>query len=466
MSKPFKISLQWQILATALLVLVTGAGLYMQITDNLILASMDRQLSQRLNVVGQLFERKLPWQQYSVYLPGDQVTQSYLHDFQALQEFNAEFGLARTSVIGPTGRITLDSGELKPGDWFEKKGINSQIRETLLHRDTRQHWNKTYYFPLPDETCLRFEAGTEMLNPMNTIQTRRWLALGMGICLAFLLSWFLSRWLGQRLSRLSAGFLRLQNGDPAVQIPVSGQDEIAFVSRGFNIMSSELEKRQQRERNEHERRISELRILAGGVAHEIRNPLGAIAGLSDLLARQPELKQNPDSQELLTRLRSEIQRMDQMVQDILAYARQPQMNLTCLPAAAFLREMQHLDAALQFEIPTPLPDLLIDAAGMRTALRNLIINARQAAGPDGIVRLGIRSKPGRMLLYIADDGPGIPEPILPNIFQPFFTQKPKGAGLGLAIARNIVEAHGGQLRVAPAKQGAVLVIYLPVSGGG
>ncbi len=465
MRKPFRISLQWQIFATVLAVLTVGAGSYTWISDNLMVSSMDRQLSQRLNIVAKWLQRELPWRQYVVYIPGDQVTQSYQNDFNRLQWFTQEFGLARITLLTMHGEVSLDSGTLNPGDVFEKKVVSNQIQETLLHRDPQHRWNKAYYYPLSSDTCLRLEAGPEMLNPIATLQSRRWLALSIGACLAFILSWFLSRRLGKRLSRLSEGFQRLENGEPNVQIHIEGQDEIAFVTRGFNTMATELEKRQQREKSDHERRISELRILAGGVAHEIRNPLGAIGGLGDLLVRQPDIANNSDSMDLLKRLRNEIDRMDGIVQDVLAYARQPQLQAKPLDMIEFLTQMHELYPDIQLEFAPPYPPLIADPSGLRTVLRNLLINARQATGPSGIVRLGCRYRPGRFLLYVADDGPGISDAILPNIFQPFFTQRPKGAGLGLAIAKNIVNAHGGELRVATPLNGALFVIVFPENKG-
>jgi signal transduction histidine kinase len=305
-----------------------------------------------------------------------------------------------------------------------------------------------------------------MLRVLDTLQNRRWLALGAGAGLALFLSWILARWLGQRLSRLSAGFRRLQEGDTGVQVPSSGDDEIAFVSRGFNAMAQELEQRQSRERTEHERRVSGLRILAGGVAHEIRNPLGAIGGLGQLLARSPVLKNDPESLELLGRLQGEIDRLDMIVKDVLAYARQPKLALQTLDVESVLAAAALTDPGCRVEAKPPYPALTADAAGVQTVLRNLLVNAREAAGPGGELRLGARVRPGRILFYVADNGPGVPEKDRAEIFQPFFTGKPKGAGLGLAIARNIAEAHAGDLRLALSQNGAVFVLLLPLAQGG
>jgi signal transduction histidine kinase len=465
MQKSFRISFQWQILAISLVVLAVGAGLYTWITANLMVSSLDRQLGMRLGVVARLFQEELPWPQLAAYFPGDQGTQSYQNDVARLEQFNLAYGLERASLLTADGHILIDSGALKPGDWLEK--ISTTLpRETLLHRDAQRRWAKTYYFPLTGKTLLRLEAGPEMLRVLDTLQNRRWLALGAGASLAFFLSWILARWLGQRLSRLSEAFRRLQEGEPGVQIRASGEDEIAFVSRGFNAMAQELERRQQRERTEHERRVTELRILAGGVAHEIRNPLGAIAGLGELLERQPNLKNDAESRELLGRLRGEIDRLDVIVKDVLAYARQPKLTLAPLSVEALLAEAARGDAQCRLESTPPYPSLTADAAGVQTILRNLVSNAREAAGPAGEVRLGARKRPGRILFYVADSGPGVPENERLEIFQPFFTRKPKGAGLGLAIARNIAEAHAGYLRLADTPQGAVFVLILPTTQGG
>ncbi|NTV51822.1 MAG: HAMP domain-containing histidine kinase [Candidatus Firestonebacteria bacterium] len=463
MHKPFRISLQWQILAASLAALTLGAGLYTWITDNLMISAMDRQLGKRLEIVAQLFRQELPWKRLVLYLPGDQSTRSHQEDQNRLRQFNLRGGLERSSLLDAGGRVLIDSADANPGDYLENIAPG---RETLLHRNAQGRWSKIYYFPLGQGECLRLEAGREMLAYLDTLQTRRWLALGAGACLAVLLSLGLARWLGRRLARLSDAFLRLQRGEPGVTLQAAGEDEIAFVSRGFNTMARELEERQQRERTEHERRVSELRMLAGGIAHEIRNPLGALAALGEWLARRPALQADAESRDLLTRLRGEIDRMDLLVGDVLAYARQPRLNLTWQTVEHLLTTAALADPNCRLELTPPYPALSVDETGILTVLRNLIINARAAAGPQGEVRVGARARRGRVLFYVADDGPGIPASARDAVFQPFFTQKPKGAGLGLAIARNIMEAHHGQLRPGTPSRGALLVAWLPAREGG
>ncbi len=469
MAKPFRWLLQWQILAAMVLVLAASSLLSIAMTDNLLLASFDRQLTARLSLAGSLAERQLALNRLSGYAAGDEASRVFAEDRRRLSDFARAQGLSRVTVLSADGRVRADTGRLAPGEFsgFELAGQASGLRRpTLLHRDARGRWQKVLYWPAGHAASLRLEAGPAMFRVLDRIQARRWFALGLGFLMALALSWGLSRLLGWRLSRLAAAFSALRSGLPRPRVKIPGQDEIAFLGRAFNDMAAELETRTERERREHDRRVAELKILAGGVAHEIRNPLGAIAGLSDLLARSESVKASANDADLARRLREEVDRLDRTVQDVMAYARQPRLQVQPYDVHQLLQEAAAADPDCEVHCENAAPAIWVDRSGMLTVLRNLLINAREAAGPGGGVCLGFREGRNRRLFYVADTGPGIPRETRPLVFQPFFSNKDRGSGLGLAIARNIVEAHGGRLRLGTRVRGALLVAALRRKSGG
>ncbi len=464
MRRPFTWSLRWQILAAMLLVLAASLLLHTWITDNLFLSALDRQFTARLSLLARQAESELPMRRMAAYVSGDEETRIFQQDRERLRQFVHDHQLDRITIVSAQGRVCLDNTGLLPGAAarFELPAPgNYAPRLTMLHRNKRGEWQKTITLPFHHGSLLRMSAGFKMLNVINRIRTRGLLALAAGILLSLGLSWFLVYFLGKRISRLSRGFQSLQSGHGDTRVRLSGRDEIAYLSQAFNEMASELETRAERERHEQERRLSELKVLSSGVAHEIRNPLAAIGSLADLLARQDAIKSSSDTRDLMSRLRNEVDRVDKIVAEVLAYARQPALNRTGLDIIELFNEVQSIDPNCRLDMPESLPRPLLDRAGIATVLRNLVLNAREAAGPQGEVILGIRVRPARILFFVADNGPGVPAESAKNIFQPFYSNKTRGSGLGLAIARNIIETHGGRVRLAGSARGALFVANLP-----
>ncbi len=464
MRRPFTWSLRWQILAAMLLVLTASLLLHTWITDNLFLSALDRQFTARLSLLARQAVSELPMRRMAAYVSGDEETRIFQQDRERLRQFAHDHQLDRITIESDQGRICLDNTGLLPGAAarFELPAPgNSTPRLTMLHRNKRGEWQKAITLPFHHGGLLRISAGFKMLNVINRIRTRRLLALAAGILLSLGLSWFLVYFLGKRISRLSRAFQSLQSGHGDTRVRLSGRDEIAYLSQAFNEMASELETRAEHERHEQERRLSELKVLSSGVAHEIRNPLAAIGSLADLLVRQDAIKSSSDTRDLMSRLRNEVDRVDKIVAEVLAYARQPALNRTGLDIIELFNEVQSIDPNCRLDMPESLPRPLLDRAGIATVLRNLVLNAREAAGPQGEVILGIRVRPTRLLFFVADNGPGVPAESAKNIFQPFYSNKTRGSGLGLAIARNIIETHGGRVRLAGSARGALFVASLP-----
>lgn len=221
--------------------------------------------------------------------------------------------------------------------------------------------------------------------------------------------------------------------------------------------------------------------LAAGLAHEIKNPLAGIQGAVDILIRRRD--KNDPEREALEGMRQEVSRIDSTVRALLDRARPRQVlvvesSLTAVvDRAVSLAKGQLLDAAargrhirIEFEPPEDPIIMPIDAPQIEDAVLNLIINAIEAVGTGGCVRVRVeRTQDDRpnergeeAIVEVEDNGPGISQEDLGRIFNPFFTTRNTGTGLGLPAVRRIARLHGGRVEVSSTPGvGSVFTIHLP-----
>ena len=201
-------------------------------------------------------------------------------------------------------------------------------------------------------------------------------------------------------------------------------------------------------------RLSALGSLAGGLAHQIRNPLGIIRASAQLL----EMDGSSDARETALVIEEEADRVEQLVQDLLHYADANGLDLIPTDANSLIERVASrvrplantTEIDLQTSCEADVPVVLIDPKQMEQALLNLTVNAIQAIGQGGIVVLAAgRSEDHQSVeLRVSDNGPGIDEADLQRIFDPFFSTKDSGSGLGLSVVHRIVEDHGARITVA------------------
>lgn len=243
---------------------------------------------------------------------------------------------------------------------------------------------------------------------------------------------------------------------------------------GAALFFKDLTKVEEQEERERLRdRLAVLGEMAAQMAHEIRNPLTSIEISATLQKRR--LVQKGDATDLVDRVSQEIRRIETTIANCLSYARP--LSLERAPAAPAHLVEEAIVLARQRDprngihigqrVEPGLRRIQCDLTLLREALVNILLNAGEAMNGQGRIHVEASEEEGFIAVRVRDTGPGIPPEILSRIFYPFFTTKTTGSGIGLAMARKVVEAHGGWLSAeSEPGEGATFILKLPVAAAG
>jgi signal transduction histidine kinase len=287
----------------------------------------------------------------------------------------------------------------------------------------------------------------------------------------------LARRITRPLHRLVEGTVRIAHGDFSQAIAGTSRDEVGDLARSFNEMTGQLlqARRRMEEANrclvQHEK-LASIGRMAATIAHEIRNPLTSVK-----LNIQKVAEEEGFGEAVKAHLGLSLEGIDQIerfIKELLNFTRVQELSLERWPVDQIVEESLKVvrETLAQKRITVEracaegLPPILADADKLRQVFLNVLRNAHEALDPGGRITVGCDTVPdgGRTMVRvrIADNGPGIAEKDRPNIFEPFYTTKPSGFGLGLANARKIVEQHNGSISVGKRRgRGAAFVILIP-----
>ncbi|HTE54000.1 MAG TPA: ATP-binding protein [Kofleriaceae bacterium] len=265
------------------------------------------------------------------------------------------------------------------------------------------------------------------------------------------------------LRRLRDAAREIARGDYGQRIEERGPREVADLAREFNTMGSAIQER------EHElvrtERLAAVGKMAAMIAHEVRNPLSSIGLNTELLEEEiSELTSEhgdraTEARSLCRAIQSELDRLTAITEEYLHFARLPKPKLqeealgTIVKSIVdFEREsMSARGISLEVDLADDLPPVMVDEAQLRQALLNLLRNAGEAVAEVGSGRVKVHTRRGAQPrtaeVVVEDDGPGIVEELAGKIFDPFFSTREGGTGLGLALTHQIVRDHGGTIRV-------------------
>ncbi len=365
------------------------------------------------------------------------------------------------------GSVILSS--LPQADWtdFESSVANANDSDATQEINIAGERYLASHVDLPGDHPVRlyslqsFDQATSFLRALN----RLLLMLGAVAVLAgALIAFLLSRQITRPLERLALGSLHLQKGDFDFQIPVTGNDEVADVTRAFEDMRKSL--RQSREGLVRSARLEAVGRLAGGVAHDFNNLVMIIKGYSDLLLDSA----TPQAKPYLEEIKNAGERASGLTRQLLAFSRkqvlEPQVldpNQTVRNMVKMLRVLIGEDIELVTSLAEQIGRVQADPGQVEQVIMNLAVNARDAMPSGGKLIVETRScdfdesyaakneiAPGPyVMIAVTDTGCGMTKDIVEQIFEPFFTTKEpgKGTGLGLATVYGIVKQSRGHITV-------------------
>jgi len=311
----------------------------------------------------------------------------------------------------------------------------------------------------------------EVERQIGTLDRRVLLAALLFALLGAAIGYYMAERIGDPVNRLTRATQRIARGDFSARVAETSSDELQRLVADFNHMAADL----QRQRNELERthRLEAWAEMARQVAHEIKNPLTPIQLSSEHLMRVNKDKGQPLTpvlEECVTSILSQVKLLRQISAEFSSFASRP----TPHPAPTSLAELIPTvvepyitgladRVAVHIDVPASLPTVVVDRVLLARALTNMIENALHAMPGQGTLTVKADATTTTVRLSVADTGTGMDPEALRRIFEPYFSTKATGTGLGLTIAKRNVELNGGTIdvRSAPGK-GTTVVIELPI----
>lgn len=296
---------------------------------------------------------------------------------------------------------------------------------------------------------------------------------GIGILLAVILSWMYTK----PIHNIVKAARTVAAGDLSLELKTERTDEIGELTHSFNYMVQKLrEERALEEKLREAEHLSGIAQLAKSIAHEIRNPLNFISLSIDHLKKKYMPQANEDKAQfetLIVSIKHEIQRLNKLVGDFLEYGKPMRLSLQVTDIGNLIGEVLELVRAKAEKDGIRItyrnggiPVLPVDPELIKTCIFNIILNAFQAMPEGGDLTVITETSNGKAYIIVEDTGEGVSKENMQKLFDPFFSTKRTGLGLGLAMTKRVVEEHGGKADFQSTEgKGSVMTISLPVLEG-
>ncbi len=392
-------------------------------------------------------------------------------------------GINEINIINNEGEIIDSSDPEKIGKKREIKKLEKGLKAAPVKKGVVGPSPKPYNLVVPvivgDEQLGYVEIDL-LLDNIREIQRDNFLRRLVATCIIFTLGTMLIIFLARRytypIQRLVLKVRKVAGGDLSVTVPVESSDEIGELAASFNEMVEQLRERKNLEERLHEaEHLSRVGQLASGIAHEIRNPLNYISLAIDHLKNEmqtgcPEKKS--EVEKIADTIKEEVRKANYMVLNFMNYGRPLKLRLAKVDyrdvidrSLTILKEkLAEQKVTIRIELDPGLPQIYCDQELLRNCMYNFITNGAQSMPDGGTITLGATFAEGVFRLTFRDQGEGIQPEDIEKIFQPYFTTKEAGIGLGLAITERIIRAHGGQIMAeSSVGQGTTITVILPDS---
>jgi signal transduction histidine kinase len=291
-----------------------------------------------------------------------------------------------------------------------------------------------------------------VIRPFEEAARRGAFALLFVILAVFMLATLFARHLTRYLEHLSKAARDVSSGDLSRRAEERGPPEVRDTARAFNSMTENLQRLLQR--LSQQEAVAAVGEFAASLAHEVRNPLSSIS--LDLQRTRRKMETDPkEAHVLVDRALGEVERLNQSVTEFLRIARSGRATLECvdlrIPVEAAIRAAEpHFmakDSSFDYSAPGTPVWVRGDEGALEQLILNLLLNAAEALRPSGRASLWVEVARNEARVSVRDEGEGLAPQDLERIFEPFYSTKDEGTGLGLTIARRIARAHGGELKV-------------------
>ncbi|MFY9223409.1 MAG: ATP-binding protein [Blastocatellia bacterium] len=400
------------------------------------------------------------------------------------------FYVKRILVVREDGVIVDSSNEDDRDKHFDTLDYGTFEQATDFAVLTNQNLPyKVYTFPIETQVPTSYELMDEpsiqktyiiiifsddLSGQLRATSTIRLLGTGSVLTLSVAISLFLIFGFIKPLADLVMAARRVAEGDFDINLTVMRQDELGQLMKVFNEMVKGLRERRELEARLHRAEQSAIvGRLASGIAHEVKNPLNYISLTIDYL-RSKFAPLDEDARERYTEkmdgIKDEIKRLDKLIRNFLSYGRPLNLN----PKPIDLRELiggilaltteqaEQQNIKMLLDEKTKIPIIEADVERLKSCFSNLILNAQQAMSNGGRLEVKFNPTNSGLEVMIIDTGSGIETQNLEKIFEPYFSTKETGTGLGLALVKRIIEGHGGNLTVSSiVNEGTSFRVWLP-----
>jgi signal transduction histidine kinase len=277
------------------------------------------------------------------------------------------------------------------------------------------------------------------------------------------------------LKKLTSAVKNISSGDFSQRLVIRSKDEVGELTGEFNKMAMSLEERDRKllENNAklvHAEKLAAIGAISSKITHEIRNPLNAI-GLNVELLKDELLKKNLDiGKNIINTISNEIDRLAKISEEYLSYTRIRNVKLEKENPENILKELINLiseeakikNIKINYNAVNHNLELLLDSNKLKQAFLNILKNSLEAIGNNGAIEINTKLYNNNFEIEFKDSGCGIPENKEREIFNPFFSTKEKGTGLGLALTKQIITEHNGKIYCESTQgKGTKMVVILP-----
>ena len=402
------------------------------------------EIARKLIDIAKIAVRTVPAERLELIQPKAEGTRMVRRLQQKLEHLREASGTSSIEVCSPTGQTLLQVG--KP----LKIGAPCSWPSTLSAGQTRWFTTESGLVALAsvpfeggEMAAISVHSDSAALDVLPQARQVLYIIAAVDAFLAFLLSLLLTRWISRPLRRVVVTADQIGGGAYNARVEVPALRELSVLALSINKMAEQVEQRDR-----------ELKALAATVAHEVRNPLNSIKLLVSLLDEELTDAGQSEQKETVGVLHDEIARLSRFLTDFLAWSRPVAVTQASIdavePAIAAVRmataNAQEAGVKVVLNVPEPF-EVVLDRERMEQSLLNVVLNAIQASSPQTEVVVQVERVGSGVRYQVMDRGAGIDAETKRRLFEPFFTTRADGSGLGLCNAQSIVAAHRGELHL-------------------